>query len=71
MENCQSIMDQRPKTNIENEREIYSTYTFQLIMMTDNYTGHFTACARCFLSNFYFSPNDSPSKTLKDAFYFM
>ena len=23
------------------------------------------------LTNFYFSPNDSPSKTMKDAFYFI
>ena len=27
------------------------------------------ACVRYFLSNFYFSPNDSPSKTIKDVFY--
>ena len=26
------------------------------------------ACVRYFLSNFYFSPNDSPSKTMKDFF---
>ena len=25
---------------------------------------------RYFLSNFYFSPNDSPSQTTKNAFYF-
>ena len=29
------------------------------------------ACVRYFLSNFYFSPNDSPSKTMKNAFYFI
>ena len=27
------------------------------------------ACVRYFLSNFCFSPNDSPSKTIKDVFY--
>ena len=27
------------------------------------------ACARYFLSNFYFSSNDSPSKTMKNGFY--
>ena len=26
------------------------------------------ACVRFFLTNFYFSPNDSPSKTMKDFF---
>ena len=29
------------------------------------------ACIRYFLSNFYFSPNDSPSKTMKNVFYFI
>ena len=28
------------------------------------------ACARYFSSNFYFSPNDSPSKTMKNIFLF-
>ena len=28
----------------------------------------FKACVRCILSNFYFSPNDSPSKTVKMFF---
>ena len=31
----------------------------------------FKACVRYFLRNFYFSPNDSSSKTLKDVFYFI
>ena len=26
------------------------------------------ACVRYFLTKFYFSPNDSPSKTMKDVF---
>ena len=29
------------------------------------------ACVRYFLSNFYFSPNDSPLKTMKNVFYFI
>ena len=29
------------------------------------------ACVSYFLSNFYFSPNDSPSKTMKNVFYFI
>ena len=28
------------------------------------------ACVRYVLSNFYFSPNDSPSKTMKNVFLF-
>ena len=30
----------------------------------------FKACVRYFLPNFYFSPNDSPSKTMKKVFLF-
>ena len=30
----------------------------------------FKACIHYFLTNFYFSPNDSPSKTMKDVFLF-
>ena len=30
-----------------------------------------TACVRYFLLNFYFSPNDSPLKTMKNVFYFI
>ena len=29
------------------------------------------ACVRYFLSNFYFSPNDSPLKIMKNIFYFI
>ena len=29
------------------------------------------ACVRYFLSNFFFLPNDSPSKTMKNVFYFI
>ena len=29
------------------------------------------ACVRYFLRNFYSSPNDRPSKTMKDVFYFV
>ena len=31
----------------------------------------FKDCVRYFLSNFYFSPNDSPSKNMKNVFYFI
>ena len=31
----------------------------------------FKACVRYFSTNFYLSPNDSPSKTMKDVFYFI
>ena len=31
----------------------------------------FKACVRYFFSNFYFSPNDRPSKTMKNVFYFI
>ena len=31
----------------------------------------FKVCVYYFLTNFYFSPNDSPSKTMEDVFYFI
>ena len=31
----------------------------------------FKACVCYFLSNFYFSPNDSPSTAMKNVFYFI
>ena len=31
----------------------------------------FKACVCYFLRNFYSSPNDRPSKTMKDVFYFI
>ena len=31
----------------------------------------FKACVHYFLSTFYFSPNDSPSKIMKNVFYFI
>ena len=35
------------------------------------YNYNVKACVRYFLRNFYFPPNDSPSKTMKDVFYFI
>ena len=37
----------------------------------DSKNNQLKACVRYFLSNFYFSPNDSPSKTTKNIFYFI
>ena len=34
-------------------------------------TDKLKACVHHFLSNFYFSPNGSPSKTMKNVFYFI
>ena len=33
------------------------------------FNGFVKACVRYFLSSFYFSPNYSPSKTMKNVFY--
>ena len=43
----------------------------QLYCMTKKSRQHFIACVRYFLSNLYFSPNDGPSKTMKNVFYFI
>ena len=34
-------------------------------------TAKLNACVCYFLTNFYLSPNNSPSKTMKDVFYFI
>ena len=44
-----------------------STVTKKLVAVVMNVK----ACVHYFLSNFYFSPNDSPSKTMKNVFYFI
>ena len=44
------------------EREHLSTFQRQAVIK---------ACVCYFLSNFYFSPNDSPSKTMKNVLYFI
>ena len=44
-----------------------STVTKKLVAVVMNVK----ACIHYFLSNFYFSPNDSPSKTMKNVFYFI
>ena len=46
------------------------TFTFSIISLED-FKVFFKACVRYFLSNFYYSPNDSPSKTMKNVFYFI
>ena len=37
---------------------------FTLMLLYTRFVGYFS-------TNFYFSPNDSPSKTMKDVFYFI
>ena len=46
---------------------------FWFITMKNSYLGWqvFKVCVHYFLTNFYFSPNDSPSKTKKNVFYFI
>ena len=39
------------------------------IVITFNVIISFKACVHYILSNFGFSPNDSPSKTMKNVFY--
>ena len=57
-------------------RYIYIVHTH----FVENHTGKiietmsqisFKACVHYFLLNFYFSPNENSSKTMKNAFYFI
>ena len=44
---------------------------FQNEKDAETFFEYLKACVHCFLSNFYFSPNDSSSKVMKNAFYFI
>ena len=48
-----------------------SFYLILLITFVYRNLSKSKACVHYLLSNFYFSPNDSPSKTLKNGFYFI
>ena len=62
------------KINDEKEETIfYFLMVFNLLKIihpieSKNHFGH-KVCVRYFLANFYFSPNNSPSKTMKDIFH--
>ena len=45
--------------------------SFEALTHHQNLASLIKACVRYFLSNFYFSPNDSPSKTMKNIFHFI
>ena len=44
---------------------------FHRWVLSESHKSYFKACVRYFLSNFYFSPNDSPSITMKNIFRFI
>ena len=41
------------------------------VVAIESFSIELKACVRYFLSNFYFSQNDIPSKTMKNVFYFI
>ena len=55
--------------NVERVKE----YKLLSIILDEHFELHsyVKACVRYFLSNFYFSLNDSPSKTMKNVLYFI
>ena len=40
-------------------------------LSAENTVSMLKVCLPYFLTNFYFSPNDGPSETMKDVFYFI
>ena len=50
--------------NIRDDAKLFERYM-------DNTLRTIKACVCYFISNFYFSLNDSPSKTIKNVFYFI
>ena len=49
---------------VQNFRPLFLTVSAVVVMRV------IKACVRYFWSNFYFQPNDSSSKTMKNVFYF-
>ena len=69
-------LDSSNKVNIkcDNENiERVKEYKLLGIILDEHFELHsyVKVCVRYFLSNFYFSPNDSPSKTMKNILYFI
>ena len=48
-----------------------SSYRWLVFENAKIFRSYVKACVRYFLTNFYFSPNGSPWKTMRDVFYFI
>ena len=48
-----------------------SQIVLKIFLHIKQFLPKFKACVHYFLSNFCFSPNDSPLKTMKNVFYFI
>ena len=63
------------KNPVISKKVCWATLINGWILLADpqNMLNYFTvkACVCYFLSNFYFSPNNSPLKTMKNVFYFI
>ena len=59
-----------PKLSIIGLSNISITCSCSMTSVSGEKALIFKACVRYFLSNIYFSPNDSPSKTMKNVFLF-
>ena len=54
--------------------ELFNTFYYDYIEYKhyiNDFLENLKACVCYFLSNLYFQPNDSPSKTMKNVFYFI
>ena len=60
---CSEIIVTRNKNSLETRPEEAVLYKITRFF--------FKACVRYFLLNFYLSPNDSPSESMKNVFYFI
>ena len=69
-ENCKGIWaGKMQKVQMGLQKAVYCKLFTKSEHLHDYYI--FKACVCYFLSNFYFSPNDIPSKTMKNVFYFI
>ena len=54
-------------------RKVFETYQvhYTVLLIAFEFAFILIGSVRYFFTNFYFSPNDSPSETMKDVFYFI
>ena len=67
------FFDNKKSSKYSIKCNFYARHTFCTIdhLILYGIFASFKACVRYFLSNFYFSPNKSPSKTMKNVFHFI
>ena len=67
-----SSLDEKSFWNLSSSL-VFETFQvhYTILLIAFEFAFILIASVRYFFTNFYFSPNDSPSETMKDVFYFI